>query len=76
MFEGPLDPEAHAAIARDQARADAARGDRDAETLHLGEARAHEGAAQVTEQTAALYRNRARHLTGKRRPEEPSGADR
>ena len=58
----------HAAIARDQARVDAARGDDRAEALHLSEAEAHEGAALVTEQTAALYRNRLRHLGGKGQP--------
>jgi len=52
----------HAADARDVARSDAARGDHYAEKIHLSEAEAHEGAARVTEQTAALYRNRVRRL--------------
>jgi hypothetical protein len=54
----------HAAIARERARNDAARGDREAEEIHLREADAHEGAANVTEHTAALYRNRLRRVTG------------
>jgi hypothetical protein len=53
----------HAADARELARVDAARGNHDAERVHLHEADAHEGAARVTEQTAALYRNRVKHLT-------------
>lgn len=55
----------HAAEARDEARHDAARGDHEAERVHLREAEAHEGAAHVTEQTGALYRQRIRHLTDK-----------
>lgn len=55
----------HAEEARDEARHDAARGDHEAEKVHLREAKAHEGAARVTEQTAALYRERIRRLTDK-----------
>jgi hypothetical protein len=53
----------HAAEARDRARSDAARGDREAETLHVREAQAHEAAARAIEQTAALYRRRIQLLT-------------
>jgi len=61
----------HAAQARDQARRDAARGDHEAETLHLREAQAHEGAATVTEQTAALYRHRIQRQRSRRRATPP-----
>lgn len=53
----------HAAIAQARARDDAARGDHEAEDIHLREAKAHASAANVTERTAALYRNRLRRLT-------------
>lgn len=49
--------------ARDRARRDAARGDHDAERLHVREAEAHEAAARAIEHTAALYRNRVRRLS-------------
>jgi hypothetical protein len=48
----------HAEGALDQARRDAAQGDREAERLHVREAKAHNGAARVSEQTAALDRRR------------------
>jgi hypothetical protein len=53
----------HAVQARVEAGRDHARGDRDAELLHLREAEAHERSAYVIEQTAALYRQRVRRLT-------------
>jgi len=55
----------HAAEARDHAGRDRAHGDDESERLHLREAEAHERAALVTEQTAALYRRRVRCLTSK-----------
>lgn len=54
----------HAAQARHEACRDRARGDRDAEQLHLDEAEAHERSARVIEQTAALYRRRIQRMTG------------
>lgn len=51
----------HAAEARRQALRDAHAGEPGLERIHLMEAEAHERAARVTEETAALYRSRLRH---------------
>jgi hypothetical protein len=51
----------HAAEARRQAQSDADLGDARLERIHLMEAEAHDRAARVTEETAALYRSRLRH---------------
>jgi hypothetical protein len=67
----------HADEARKLARADAARGDAVAESLHLGEALAHEGAARIIEETAALYRHRVarvRAMTKRRDVAEKAAA--
>jgi len=49
-------------LALEQARRDAADRNHYAEMLHLREAKIHRQAARVTEQTAALYRDRVRQL--------------
>jgi hypothetical protein len=56
----------HAAGAREQARRDALLNDHLAQTIHVREAAAHDRAADVTEQTAALDRSRVRRLSGAR----------
>ncbi len=48
----------HAMQARDEADRDHARGDDEAERLHLDEAETHERSARAIEKTAALYRQR------------------
>ena len=53
----------HAAQARKQAGLDIALGDDESSRFHRREADAHERAAQVIEQTAALYRRRIRYLS-------------